>query len=306
MAIAGLVAAAAAATAASAGLRFVALGGRPNLAPHALRSAPPTRPRGRCAGLGAAAVAVAAGLELVKEEFREEAERCWSVGEDGLVPGWLADMTPAGREYNTMVLMYEDASSKPRPMDDRPWKRLPGAVTQVIPGDKREEDLALATAFFGPAVGQPRPGGVVLDLGCGWGYIAKRLAQTGNYDLVLASDVAWSPLEIGRADIENEGVGPEQGLLMLRADAQELPFKSETADYVYGGMCLHKVADPAAALREVSRVLRPGGKLYATLIPGMKLKQERVEVWAKEAGLVEVSAVVPSTFMYLRASKPAR
>jgi arsenite methyltransferase len=58
--------------------------------------------------------------------------------------------------------------------------------------------------------------------------------------------------------------GPQIGF--LRADAQRLPLRDETVDAVVSIAVLQLVPDPAAALAEMARVLRPGGRL-AVMVP---------------------------------------
>ena len=58
--------------------------------------------------------------------------------------------------------------------------------------------------------------------------------------------------------------GPQIGF--LRADAQRLPLRDETVEAVVSIAVLQLVPDPVAALAEMARVLRPGGRL-AVMVP---------------------------------------
>ena len=71
-----------------------------------------------------------------------------------------------------------------------------------------------------------------------------------------------SELMLARA-VRVEG-GPQIGF--LRADAQRLPLRDETVDAVVSIAVLQLVPDPAAALAEMARVLRAGGRL-AVMVP---------------------------------------
>jgi ubiquinone/menaquinone biosynthesis C-methylase UbiE len=93
----------------------------------------------------------------------------------------------------------------------------------------------------------PRPDSVLLDVGCGPGLLPLLLAQSGSRSL---------------------GVDLDLGLLAARlapnlaqADALRLPFPAEAFDLVTASNLLFLLDDPAAALREWARVLRPGGSL---------------------------------------------
>ena len=58
--------------------------------------------------------------------------------------------------------------------------------------------------------------------------------------------------------------GPQVGF--IKADAQQLPLRDETVDVVVSTAVLQLIPHPAAALAEMARVLRPGGKL-AVMVP---------------------------------------
>lgn len=104
-------------------------------------------------------------------------------------------------------------------------------------------------------------GGTALDVGCGPGSITASLARAVGPDgLALGVDVAESMLS--RA-VRAES-GPQVGF--LRADAQRLPLRDDTVDAVISIAVLQLIPDPAAALGEMARVLKPGGRL-AVMVP---------------------------------------
>jgi SAM-dependent methyltransferase len=105
------------------------------------------------------------------------------------------------------------------------------------------------------------PGGIALDVGCGPGSVTASLGRAAGPDgLALGVDISEPMLARGvRAE-----AGPQIGF--LRADAQRLPLRDETVDAVVSIAVLQLVPDPAAALAELARVLRPGGRL-AVMVP---------------------------------------
>jgi arsenite methyltransferase len=105
------------------------------------------------------------------------------------------------------------------------------------------------------------PGGVALDVGSGPGNVTASLADAAGPDgLALGVDIS-EPM-LARA-VRNEA-GPQVGF--IRADAQRLPLRDNTVDAVVSMAVLQLIPNPAAALAEIARVLRPGGRL-AIMIP---------------------------------------
>jgi len=105
------------------------------------------------------------------------------------------------------------------------------------------------------------PGGIALDVGCGPGTVTASLGRAAGPDgLALGVDISEPML----ARAVRAEAGPQIGF--LRADAQRLPLRDETVDAVVSIAVLQLVPDPAAALAELARVLRPGGRL-AVMVP---------------------------------------
>lgn len=96
-----------------------------------------------------------------------------------------------------------------------------------------------------------RPGERVLDVGAGTGVSTAELARTGAY--AVGSDISLGMLASGRR------VRPEVPL--LAGDALALPFADATFDAVTISFALRNVVDTGAALAELARVTRPGGRL---------------------------------------------
>jgi arsenite methyltransferase len=104
-------------------------------------------------------------------------------------------------------------------------------------------------------------GGIALDVGCGPGTVTASLARAAGPDgLALGLDLSGAML--ARA----ARVEARRQIAFLRADAQRLPLRDETVDAVVSIAVLQLVPDPAAALAEMARVLRAGGRL-AVMVP---------------------------------------
>jgi arsenite methyltransferase len=105
------------------------------------------------------------------------------------------------------------------------------------------------------------PGGIALDVGCGTGSVTASLARAAGPDgLALGVDISEPML----ARAVRAEAGPQIGF--LRADAQRLPLRDQTVDAVISVAVLQLLPDPAAALAEMVRVLRLGGRL-AVMVP---------------------------------------
>ena len=100
----------------------------------------------------------------------------------------------------------------------------------------------------------------VLDVGCGSGRLTTALAATGAD--VTGIDTNAGRLAEARARADAAGVG----LMLLEADFNvTLPFADGSFDAVTSRLALMAAADPVATLRELRRVLVPGGRLVTAL-----------------------------------------
>jgi SAM-dependent methyltransferase len=97
----------------------------------------------------------------------------------------------------------------------------------------------------------------VLEVGCGAAQAARWLVSEGAR--VTAFDVSMGQLAQARLLDERTGVRVPW---LVQADAQALPFRAETYDLVVSAFgAIPFVADSAGVMREIARVLRPGGRL---------------------------------------------
>jgi len=119
-----------------------------------------------------------------------------------------------------------------------------------------------------------RPGQRALDVAGGTGDIAAGMAkQVGESGLVVLTDINAAMLAEGRDALTDRGlVGNVRYSL---ANAERLPFPDSSFDCVTIGFGLRNVTDKAAALRSMTRVLKPGGQLMVLefshpVAPGLK------------------------------------
>lgn len=103
------------------------------------------------------------------------------------------------------------------------------------------------------------PGDSALDVCCGTGdfalELARRAAPGGR---VIGCDFSEPMLDLAREKASSEGAG---GVRFEWADALRLPYDAERFDAVTVGFGVRNLADLDAGLSEMTRVLRPGGRL---------------------------------------------
>lgn len=104
-----------------------------------------------------------------------------------------------------------------------------------------------------------QPGDSALDVCCGTGDLALELASRvapGGH--VVGCDFSEPMLDLAREKAAEQGAG---GVRFEWADALELPYDAERFDAVTVGLALRNLSDFDRGLREMTRVLRPGGRL---------------------------------------------
>ena len=105
------------------------------------------------------------------------------------------------------------------------------------------------------------PGQEVLDLAGGTGDIAALLSRrVGRTGRVVLSDINNAMLSVGRRRLEDRGIAGNVEYAL--ANAEQLPFASQRFDAVTIAFGLRNVTDKDQALREMHRVLKPGGQVH--------------------------------------------
>lgn len=139
------------------------------------------------------------------------------------------------------------------------------------------------------------PGQVVADVGTGTGFLAEAALQAGAR--VVGIDNSEGML----AEVSRRFAG--RAFEARRGDTDRLPLADAEADAVLANMVLHHAPDPPAAIREMTRAIRPGGVLVITDADThahewlrteqhdrwLGFERTDIERWFREAGLTDVS-----------------
>lgn len=108
----------------------------------------------------------------------------------------------------------------------------------------------------------PRPGACYLDLCAGTLDLARAIAARAPGARIAGADFSLPMLAAGRAKLApTKLAGEDAGIHPVAADALRLPFSNGTFMGVIIGFGLRNLADLGAGLREMARVLEPGGRL---------------------------------------------
>ncbi len=122
--------------------------------------------------------------------------------------------------------------------------------------DERCIDYAKGGRFDAAAGEQPLPYGKALELGCGTGFFLLNLMQAGVAQSGSVTDLSPGMVKVALRNAENLGLDVDGRV----ADAETIPYEDNTFDLVVGHAVLHHIPDVEQSLREVLRVLKPGGR----------------------------------------------
>jgi len=129
---------------------------------------------------------------------------------------------------------------------------------------------------FALAIARPRPGERMLDVATGSGDLALALSRrTEPGGEVWISDINRRMLERGRDRLLDAG----HALPAVQCDAEHLPFQSGTFDCITVGFGLRNMTHKDTALAEMTRVLKPGGRLVVLEFSKVWKPLERAYGW---------------------------
>ncbi len=148
-------------------------------------------------------------------------------------------------------------------------------------------------------IGRLPAGSRVLDVPCGGGVALRGLRPGQGVDYV-AADIAQTMLDRTMANARDRGVADQ--VVPQVADVGELPHDDGSFDLVVSFTGLHCFPDPARAVVEMVRVLRPGGVITgSTLLNDSGLRHEPMRRVGRLAGLLGPGCTGPELLHWLAA-----
>ena len=115
---------------------------------------------------------------------------------------------------------------------------------------EKVRDRALAAAAV-------KSGATAADIGCGSGFITEGLIRAGLH--VIAVDQSEAMLAAMKRKFAAIG-----GVDYRCGEAEQLPISANAVDYAFANMYLHHLERPPVAIKEMVRILKPGGTLVIT------------------------------------------
>jgi SAM-dependent methyltransferase len=165
------------------------------------------------------------------------------------------------------------------------------------------------------AVGEVPAGGTVVDCPCGAGPALRALRPDAGVRYV-AADLSPAMLRRARERAASRGLDRVE---FVEAEASDLPLEDSSADLFLSYWGLHCFPDPRAAIAEIGRVLRPGGRLVgSSFVRGPRLRQRlmlrpnrgdfgpmctepQLLEWLAEAGLTTTGTRRSGLYMFFEA-----
>lgn len=144
---------------------------------------------------------------------------------------------------------------------ERGWRQ--GFAQAGFPGAERE--FMMATEYFAPAL--QGEDSVVVDMSCATGLFTRRFAAKDTYARVLGCDYSESMLTECRRRLKEQnlpGSLQKTQLDLVQLDVGQIPMKDSSIDALHAGAAMHCWPDLDSAISEIYRVLKPGGRYFAT------------------------------------------
>ena len=135
------------------------------------------------------------------------------------------------------------------------------------------EVITKAVAAAGLDAATAQPAEVVVDVGCGTGFLAAGLAPYAQK--VIGVDDSTQMLEVAAENMHQLNL---TNVELRVGSVNNLPIETNLAQAVFANMVLHHAPDPAQMLVEMARVVKPGGRVVITDLDQHTKEWFRVEM----------------------------
>ena len=122
--------------------------------------------------------------------------------------------------------------------------------------DHSEVNRSFVDGFLGTGFN----GGTVLDVGTGTALIPIELCHRDVECRIMAIDMAVHMLDLGRYNIEAEGLIEQ--IQIAQVDAKKMPYEDATFDAVISNSIIHHIPEPMDVIKEMIRVAKPGAHIF--------------------------------------------
>jgi ubiquinone/menaquinone biosynthesis C-methylase UbiE len=149
-----------------------------------------------------------------------------------------------------------------------------------------------------------RPTDHVLEIGPGPGFFSIAVAKRVPQGRLVLFDIQPEMLEKAAARLAAVGL---ENFETREGSAELLPFPDDSIDTVFLVAVLGEVPDPLRGMKEAARVLKPGGRLSITEVPGDPdfLSEDQLRALGQDAGLEAERRFGISRFYTLNFKKPS-
>jgi SAM-dependent methyltransferase len=138
-------------------------------------------------------------------------------------------------------------------------------------------------------IGELPAGSAVLDVPCGGGVALRGLRPSQSLRYV-AADLSTDMLDRARARAATLG---RDDIEFVEADIEQMPFEDNEFDLCVSFNGLHCLPDPATAVREIARCVKPGGRLVGdSVVAGAGLRQDLAIGFLRRAGVFGLGGTV--------------
>ena len=146
-------------------------------------------------------------------------------------------------------------AGKDRGMEERPWHTSKHALARM----------------------PVEAGETVLDLGTGSGYALRALRETRDVGRSVGLDASGEMVRNARSYTDDDRLD------FLRGDFQYLPFQDDSVDHVWSMEAFYYAQEPVTVLREIRRILRPGGTFFCAV--NFFAESEHTHEWQESVGV---------------------